>query len=159
MELPDNNNSFGIHLRGNTLFIGDTQVHFTKDRINIGEKEFNLTQGLKDLLFRSVPKIYTEEDLNNYRHILFLTSAHKRGYSPYGRINANKNDKYRTIISKLFPPKRCSRNVCSKGDMLVKNDGLSTSVHNTTIKQSETEEKDVNPRRSLVFPPRFHRFL
>lgn len=110
MELPDNNNSFGVEVQGKSFFIGHTPVNFVEGKIKIDETDIPLTHGLKQLLYKSNPQVYTEEDLNSYKLILFLTSGHKRGYDPYARINANKTIKYKKIISKLFPPKRRRNN-------------------------------------------------
>ncbi|WP_143457381.1 hypothetical protein, partial [Klebsiella pneumoniae] len=57
-------------------------------------------------MFKPTPEKYTHRDLNNFKRILELTSAHKKNYSKTSPVYRNKSNKYFQVISKLYPPKR-----------------------------------------------------
>ena len=68
----------------------------------MGDKTYNGTEGLWELLTLKDPSNYTETDLNNYKEILISTNAHKKNYNPDEGISGNRHSKYQKVISKLF---------------------------------------------------------
>lgn len=54
-------------LPNNVISLGDKEVLFTDNNINIGEKSYALTPGLISLLFLKRPVVYSEADLDSYK--------------------------------------------------------------------------------------------
>ena len=99
--------TFGVrpNMDNDTWWMGNKQIHFdNEDIIHIDDKMFTGTRGLFELLFKKIPDVneLTERDKRKYKSILEMTSAHKQGHHPEGRIASSHGIKYRTIISKLF---------------------------------------------------------
>lgn len=108
-----NNVPFGIRTDNKTLKMGNSIVSFSKIEnidgdnlvlVKIGDKTYDLTPGLKELLLRKKPdlKIVTNIDRLVYKDILHYTNAHKRDFHPRGQIRGDKGIKYREIIRPLF---------------------------------------------------------
>lgn len=105
----DLNIPFGIRKVGEQLMIGSDIVKiFTTNgepyRIKIGENEYSLTDGLKEVLLSKKPKLslVTKEDKDIYKSILIKTNAHKRDYVDNGQLRGDKGEKYRTLIKPMF---------------------------------------------------------
>lgn len=96
---------YGIRLdgKGGTL-LGDSTVTFTRSKIIVKDKKYDVSPGLMELLFMQVPKklLITANDLTAYKDMLTLTNAHRKNYSEEKPINANRGKKYRSVISELF---------------------------------------------------------
>lgn len=76
------------------------------NKILIGNKVFQSTPGLLNLLLLSQPYDYTKEDLKVYKKILNYTNVHRNNFRPDGEIVRDKtNMKYLNIVSELFPEK------------------------------------------------------
>lgn len=104
---------FGIRSENRTLLMGNSVVSFSKiDSLNndtiilikIGDKTYNFTAGLKELLLRRKPdlKLISNKDKLVYKDMLHYTNAHKRDFNPKGQIRGDKSTKYREIIRPLF---------------------------------------------------------
>jgi hypothetical protein len=96
----------GIRKEGTTLIIGNSVVDFDKpDVITVKGKQFELTRGLWELLTRSDVDIdsISPNDMQRYKSILKLTSAHLSGYETDGNIKISRGVKYVKVISNLFP--------------------------------------------------------
>lgn len=104
---------FGIRSANKKLLMGNSIVSFSKiDSVNddnvilikIGDKTYNLTPGLKELLLRRKPdlKLISSKDKLVYKDMLHYTNAHKRDFNPNGQIRGDKGIKYREIIRPLF---------------------------------------------------------
>lgn len=104
---------FGLRSENKTLLMGNSIVSFSKiDSLNndnlilikIGDKAYNLTAGLKELLLRRKPdlKLISNKDKLVYKDMLHYTNAHKRDFNPKGQIKGDKGIKYREIIKPLF---------------------------------------------------------
>ncbi|XP_043465739.1 uncharacterized protein LOC122500732 [Leptopilina heterotoma] len=97
---------YEVHKNENgSLMMGDTPIYFKDNVVNVGNKRFNITTGLLELLFKNKTKVayIREDDMNNYKQILIMSNAHKRKYKSSEPINTSKSLKYSNIISKLFP--------------------------------------------------------
>ena len=97
---------YGIRREGDHLKIGNSKVTVDNMRnIIIKAKEFKGTEDLWKLLTRknvdydSIDK----NDLQLYKTILEMTSAHFQGYRPGGNIQTSRGTKFKNIIGKLFP--------------------------------------------------------
>lgn len=104
---------FGIRTDNKTLMMGNCVVSFSKIQniggdnlvlVKIGDRSYDFTPGLKELLLRKKPdlKIVTDADRLVYKDILHYTNAHKRDYNRGGQIRGDKGLKYRDIIRPLF---------------------------------------------------------
>lgn len=97
-------NVYGVHLRDDKLMLGNLAFDITNDdNILINGKKYAGTRGLYELIFKKIPDetSYTETDMKNYKTILMITHAHKRG----NQVMGNKGYKYRRIIGPLFSPR------------------------------------------------------
>ena len=92
---------YGIRREGGVFMIGDSQVSVDRDgNIHIKDVEFPATKGLWERLTR---KKVDKDSLKQYKTILKMTNAHLEGYKPDANIHASKGNKFRDVISKLFP--------------------------------------------------------
>jgi hypothetical protein len=105
LEMPPRN-MYGLRRGKSKLFIGDSNVKITGNRLKIKSYDFLLTEGLFNLLSQDKCSEFTEKDLNYYKSILLLTNAHRHGFDPKQKIISSKSWKYKNVISKLFPPQR-----------------------------------------------------
>lgn len=114
---------YGIRNERGKLMMGKTRVHDDDRTLKIGNRSFNKTIGLKELLYKKVPnlELVTEEDLQNYKLLLIDTSAHKRNWDPSKPINSNKGFKYMNVIRPLF---KFSRNNTSSMESLPRGEGI-----------------------------------
>lgn len=100
---------YGVRADGRGgLVIGDSKIKFSKSKVLVGDKMFDATPGLLELLFMQVPdkNLITTNDLSGYKEILSKTNAHRQSYSRDKNINSNRGKKYTSVISVLFPPKK-----------------------------------------------------
>ena len=81
------------------LKLGTKPIVFENDKITIGNRTFPPTVGLHELIFKSHPKHYNEEDLLNYKDIIQYTDLHK-GLN--NRVKSNRGYKYTNIIKPLL---------------------------------------------------------
>lgn len=101
--------SYGVRLINNSFKIGNKNFTILdRNQIQIGEKSYKTTPGLLELIFLNAPdrKIYTKEDLNNYKTILLDTLVYKRGYNADGQIQGNRYYKYTSIVKDLVKNKQ-----------------------------------------------------
>lgn len=114
-------NIYGIRTQHGEMYMGKEPVRVkqvnSQMKYCIRKKQFPLTRGLTDLLLMNNPKYYTEKDLQTYKEMLQVTSAHKVHYKPSGSIRRNYNSpKYKNIISNLFPQRRVSPKKGTEGE-------------------------------------------
>jgi len=91
--------------------IGDSRVgEDSGGNIHSKNVEFPTTQGLWELLTRKRvdKKMVTNADLKQYKTILEMTNAHLEGYDPEANILISRGNKFRDVISRLFPGTRKS---------------------------------------------------
>ncbi|XP_043479908.1 uncharacterized protein LOC122509741 [Leptopilina heterotoma] len=107
---------YGVRkVRDGSLVIGDSPISFKDHIVNVGNKNFNITSGLLELLFKSKPEnsYISEDNMNNYKQILITSNAHRKKYSSSEPVQTSRGYKFTNIISKLFPhnetPKRQSK--------------------------------------------------
>jgi hypothetical protein len=100
---------YGLRKKGDRFFMGNSDVTVdTNSDLYIKDKHFKGTRGLWELLTRKRVdnRLVSEDDLNQYKAILGLTSAHLEGYEPGAPIHISRGVKFRNIIAKLFPHTR-----------------------------------------------------
>jgi hypothetical protein len=91
--------AYGIKFDGKNAKLGDTIVSIQGDDLGIGNKVFEGTVGLWELLTKQAPENFDKKDVVNYLTILRQTKAHLR---PDGTIKANRGDKYYKFIRPLY---------------------------------------------------------
>lgn len=91
--------TFGVG-RDEPYMLGAHPVSLTKNVIRVGEREFERTPGLVNLIFLKTPDPdkYLPKDLKTYGEILRLTNAHKKN----GRIKNTNSKKYKNIIKHVL---------------------------------------------------------
>ncbi|CAH0719398.1 unnamed protein product, partial [Brenthis ino] len=102
---------FGVRSVGRDLFMGNSKVKLSTlvnpsnnektNLINIENKQYELSSGLRELLFCKKPNLtlVTDKDQLIYKDMLYNTCAHRRDYNPQGQIRGDKSIKYRDIIN------------------------------------------------------------
>ena len=100
----DRDNVFGIHKGADKkLYIGDTRIHVNGNNIIVGEKEYEGTPGLWELITMKLPNEYDDEDYENYAEILVNTSALKRGNVSGSRTpKASKSWKWNNLLKPIW---------------------------------------------------------
>ena len=100
----DRDNVFGIHKGADkNLYIGDTRIHVNGNNIIVGEKEYEGTPGLWELITMKLPNEYDDEDYENYAEILVNTSALKRGNVSGSRTpKASKSWKWNNLLKQIW---------------------------------------------------------
>lgn len=95
---------YGIRREDDNFKIGDDNVRVADNDIYIRDKKYEGTSGLWELLTRKSVNMnrVDENDLKHYKEILMTTRAH---VDKSGRIKRSKNEKYNSVIAKLFPAK------------------------------------------------------
>lgn len=88
---------------GGDFTIGNFPLEIKANKLKIGEKEYEATSGLMNLLFLKEPDSseINEQDKENYREILLETSVHKLNYDPNSRTRGNSSKKYKNFVGPL----------------------------------------------------------
>ncbi|CAH0387491.1 unnamed protein product [Bemisia tabaci] len=101
--------TFGVRVDVNNskYHIGNKEIEFDEeDWVHVDGETYHGSRGLFELLFMRNPdeNEITNSDKRKYKQILEISSAHKQGFHPEGRIRSSAGVKYLNIIQKLFPP-------------------------------------------------------
>ena len=99
----DADDVFGIHDDGEGLSIGDTRIHVNWDNIIVGEREYEGTPGLWELITMKKPYAYDDEDYDNYAEIMINTNALKRANDGESRTpKSNKGWKWNNLLKPIW---------------------------------------------------------
>ena len=96
---------YGIYDNKGTFYIGDTIIGIIDDNIIVGEKEYQGTPGLWELITMKLPndQVYDDEDYEKYAEILVNTSALKRGNVSESRTpKASKSWKWNNLLKQIW---------------------------------------------------------
>lgn len=96
---------YGVRKESNgTYTLGKFPVTFGKNEIEINRFRYPKTDGLMELLVAKHPNttIITPNDKKNYKEILEISSAHRKGTKPNEPIRTHNSNKFNNIISQLF---------------------------------------------------------
>ncbi|XP_036144224.1 uncharacterized protein LOC118646060 [Monomorium pharaonis] len=101
----DIDNIYGVRLENNGMMLGNK--HFdvdNEDNIIIDNVRYAGTPGLYELIFKKIPAddIYTDDDLQKYKSILFATNVHRRNYTKDSQLRSNRGYKYKHLIAPLM---------------------------------------------------------
>lgn len=88
--------------RGKTM-LGSMRVQIAGDEIFVGEKKYDKSPGLVELLLKKVPdlSLIKPKDLQDYKQLLLETNARRRNFSPRQPIKSNRGMKYLQVIKPL----------------------------------------------------------
>ena len=101
----DADDVFGMHDDEEGLSIGDTRIHLKENNIIVGEKEYEGTPGLWELITMKKPDdhVYTDKDRDNYAEIMINTNALKRDNDGESRTpKSNKGWKWNNLLSRIW---------------------------------------------------------
>lgn len=121
---------FGPRIENRLVMLGNYILHVTGDIITINNNDFEGTRGLYQLIFLKEPLDYNNNELEQYKQILILTSAHRRNYKKNMQINGNKSRKYSNIIREMFKSESKS---CGTGMRIPKMMKLENILENTNL--------------------------
>lgn len=95
----------GVRKKYDYYKIGDKDVNFHKNIIIIGDKEYEVTDGLIELIFyKNINEsIITKNDIETYKSIIAYTNALKKNYRPNKSFRTiNYNPKFDMYLSKDY---------------------------------------------------------
>jgi hypothetical protein len=114
-------NTYGLHYDSdnNTWMLGEQTVNIDEDSLLVGGVRYPYTKGFFELLFMKEPdtKTVVENDMTEYKKVLSQTGVHR---NRLGHVKSNISKKYKTIISKIFPPKSTGESASSSGTGLLR---------------------------------------
>uniref|UniRef100_A0ABD2XPY6 DUF8207 domain-containing protein n=1 Tax=Trichogramma kaykai TaxID=54128 RepID=A0ABD2XPY6_9HYME len=127
----------------NQLKLGNSDIAFRGKFIVLDEHHyFNITPGLVELIFKSMPDVryYDHLDLDNYRKILKITNAHKAQYKSEGSIRAwNRYKLVRDYKVAYLNPKKFYRywddpnELCERLKLLIAEKNAGNGAHDNEI--------------------------
>ena len=101
----DADDVFGMHDDEEGLSIGDTRIHLNGNNIIVGEREYEGTPGLWELISMKRPndRVYDDEDYDNYAEIMINTNALKRDNDGESRTpKASKGWKWNNLLKGIW---------------------------------------------------------
>ena len=104
-SLQKTNKSYGIYDRDGKFYIGNTPVEISNNNIRVGDKEYQGTPGLWELLVMDQPDqdIFSPEDHRNYSEILIKTSAIRQRNDPNSsRPKASRSEKWTKLVKPIW---------------------------------------------------------
>ena len=94
----DNDPVFGIYNEGSQFKIGSKPIRIGGDDIYIDGEKVEMTQSLWSLLTKKEPDRYTEDDLHNYKQILYDTNAlYQQNDRNTGKPKSSKSSKWALV--------------------------------------------------------------
>nr|CAI5842534.1 unnamed protein product [Callosobruchus analis] len=104
-ERKETDHQYGVRLDTTVekFKIGDSQLDIVGSDVYVKGKRYKGTQGLYELLFKKYPNkaLFNDEDVENYRRIVYKTNAHRRHHRRSGQIAGSKLEKYKRIIAPI----------------------------------------------------------
>nr|CAI5842535.1 unnamed protein product [Callosobruchus analis] len=93
-ERKETDHQYGVRLDTTVekFKIGDSQLDIVGSDVYVKGKRYKGTQGLYELLFKKYPNkaLFNDEDVENYRRIVYKTNAHRRHHRRSGQIAGSK---------------------------------------------------------------------
>ena len=101
----DADKTYGIYDKNGQFYIGDTRIGVIDDNITVGDKEYQGTPGLWELIMMKVPdeNIYTQDDYENYAEIMVTTNALRRGNNKDSKVpKSSKGWKWGNVLKDIW---------------------------------------------------------
>ena len=112
--------TYGPYYDRDILKLGNKQI-FLSDKIEIGNRKYDETRGLYELIFLKHPHNFSEEDVINYHEILRYTKAN---LNADGKPKSNRGKKYKNLVKpslniegRGFPIKRLDNGLRKKNNL------------------------------------------
>ncbi|XP_044588749.1 uncharacterized protein LOC123267927 [Cotesia glomerata] len=101
MKHKDNDMRYGVRRKHGELYIGDSNISFANDTVTVKGKNYPITQGLLELLFKKSPQdaLVTQDDKKKYLDIVQRTNTHRKNYDPSKSIYKDSSVKYNKYIT------------------------------------------------------------
>ena len=95
---------YGIREENGQFMIGNSPIEFEGNYINVNGAKYATTHGLLELLITKQPSEsqITTTDMENYRKILEVSSAHKKRYDGNEKILPHNSNKFKYFIAPMF---------------------------------------------------------
>ena len=97
---------FGIKRIDNNYYLGNKILYVDDNNIitiENNEKKFKRTPGLWELIISEFPMNYTNDDYNNYKHLMTITNATYRNNNPkQTHPKPANNDKWKYIVGPIW---------------------------------------------------------
>jgi len=94
--------TFGIHSKDGVFYIKVSPISIQGDDVTVGDRTYEGTHGLWELLTLSNPdeSTYDNNDLEEYAEILVTTKAMEQSNNP-SKPKSNRSRKYNTIVKPI----------------------------------------------------------
>ena len=105
----DADKTYGMYDKDGEFYIGDTKVGVIDDNIMVGDKEYEGTPGLWELIVMRIPNdnVYTSEDYENYAEILINSNALRKGNSSLSKTpKASKGWKWKYLLKTIWDERK-----------------------------------------------------
>ena len=98
---------YSIYDKSGSFFIGDAKVGVIDNNIIVGDKEYQGTPGLWELIVMNKPdnEIYTLEDYENYAEIMINSNALRQGHKKDGRPKSSRGWKWNNLLKDIWSEK------------------------------------------------------
>ena len=99
--------TYGIHSKNNQFYIGDARIGVIGNNIMVGDKEYEGTPGLWELIVMKVPRDedYTQDDYEKYAEIMVKTNALRYGKKAGAKPMANRGWKWKYLLKTIWNEK------------------------------------------------------
>jgi hypothetical protein len=104
-KTKDADTTYGIYDKGGRFYIGDTEVRIDGDDIIVGDRVYEGTPGLWELIVSKTPNdnIYTLSDKEKYIDILLSTNTLKRNNDPHEtHPKSSRSAKWANLLSPIW---------------------------------------------------------
>jgi hypothetical protein len=111
-KTKDADTTYGIYDKGGRFYIGDTEVGIDGDDIIVGDRVYEGTPGLWELIVSKTPNdnIYTLSDKEKYIDILLSTNTLKRNNDPHEtRPKSSRSAKWANLLSPIWSACKSAR--------------------------------------------------
>ncbi|CAG5084875.1 Protein of unknown function [Cotesia congregata] len=83
---------YGVRKKNKAMYIGNSNIYFNKDEINVQDKVYPMTHGLLEFLFKKDPQdsVVTQNDKKYYLDIVERTNMYWKNYKPDTKLQLNK---------------------------------------------------------------------
>src|SRR6218665_44239 len=105
-DIKTTDTTFGISSKNGVFYIGDSPISIHNNDVTVGDKTYEGTPGLWELLTMAKPNktIYDRNDLEEYAEILYVTNAMRQPNNP-SKPKSSKSQKYKQIIKPIWDTK------------------------------------------------------
>jgi hypothetical protein len=101
--------TFGLYDKDGKFYIGNTEVDIEGNNIIVGDKEYEGTPGLWELIVHKEPdsQIYSQQDFKDYAEIMLKTNAIKQNHDPNTlKVKSSKGNKWKEILKPIWENRR-----------------------------------------------------